>query len=317
MDLLVNDLSINGQFPNVDSFREAINRVMKMRQIAQRFGRFLYCHRNIANANVTNNYSMQQALQYFNQQERLALIVWFQKKGPFWDDIQIHNPDDYLECNGDIVTDKAVGEIGYSNLHGLDRRLVSLIPSSWEFSPITVTFTPDAGDARNIEIINYFEVVGLETDLQVAPIRTTSWRELENICLARCPDLTFLKDAFEPLNGYPFIEGASNRIIILLDTLNKFKCCFNEQGKRTAEGQQIYQDHFTGDRAWFSDSSNDEKSKFKRELTFKHPTAEGKELFCPMHAKINTPLLRIHFSWPIRADEPLFVVYIGPKITKQ
>ena len=27
--------------------------------------------------------------------------------------------------------------------------------------------------------------------------------------------------------------------------------------------------------------------------------------------------LRLHFSWPIRADEPVYVVYVGPKLTKR
>ncbi len=28
------------------------------------------------------------------------------------------------------------------------------------------------------------------------------------------------------------------------------------------------------------------------------------------------PRLRVPFSWPVRADELLYVVYVGPKITK-
>ncbi len=28
-------------------------------------------------------------------------------------------------------------------------------------------------------------------------------------------------------------------------------------------------------------------------------------------------VLRLHFSWPVEADQPVAVVYAGPKITKQ
>ena len=53
MDFLVNDLSLHGQFLDLTSFRGAVERLMAIRQIARRFGRALYCHRNIAQALVT------------------------------------------------------------------------------------------------------------------------------------------------------------------------------------------------------------------------------------------------------------------------
>ena len=42
-----------------------------------------------------------------------------------------------------------------------------------------------------------------------------------------------------------------------------------------------------------------------------------KTLFCPWHGKVQTPQLRVHFSYPIRANEPLYIVYVGPKLTKR
>lgn len=95
------------------------------------------------------------------------------------------------------------------------------------------------------------------------------------------------------------------------------KDCFDDRGKRTPEGHTLYQKHFTGDKAWFSDSSDTEKARFKNELIFKHPANPNEVLFCPWHGKVKTPQLRIHFSWPIREDQPLYIVYVGPKITKR
>ncbi|MEI7996656.1 MAG: hypothetical protein WCH01_17300 [Methylococcaceae bacterium] len=87
--------------------------------------------------------------------------------------------------------------------------------------------------------------------------------------------------------------------------------------RNTDEGNRLYQEHFTGDKAWFSTSSDDEKIEFKNELTFNHPNNKDEKLFCPWHGKIKTPQIRIHFSYPIRADKPLYVPYIGLKITKK
>ncbi len=290
---------------------------MVMRRVAHQFGRALHCHRNMAHAQVTSTLTMPQAIRALTLNEQRALMTWLNRIGPFWEDVRAHNPDDYLECNGDVVTDTAVGEAAHCCIHGIDRRLVSLVPSTWEFSPVTVFWVPDIGERRAVDVVNHSDVEGLEVALRAAPAPIASWEQLKETCIVRCPHLTISKDAFQYLRGYPFAEGAARRILVLLDTLNRLKTCFDDQGQRTPEGQHLYQDHFTGDKAWFSDSSDSEKSDFRSELTFRHPTIEGESLFCTMHGKVKTPQLRIHFSWPVRADEPLFVVYVGPKITKQ
>lgn len=317
MELLVNDLSLHGQFQDLASFREAIERVMAMRQVAQRFGRALYCHRNMANAQVTATLSMPEAVRGFTLEQTRALLSWLHRFGPFWEEVRLHSPDHYLECNGDIVTDTAVGEAGYCCIHGVDRHLVSLIPSNWTFSPVRVTWVPDAAARQTVDVSNHFDVTELEAALEAAPLPIGSWGQLEETAIARCGHLTFSEHAFRPLKGYPFSGGAAQRILILLVTLNRFKSCFDEDGKRTPEGQRLYQDHFTGDKAWFSDSSDTEKREFSNDLAFPHPADANKTLFCPMHGKEKSHQLRIHFSSPINAAEPLYVVYIGQKITRR
>ncbi len=79
----------------------------------------------------------------------------------------------------------------------------------------------------------------------------------------------------------------------------------------------MHRDCFEGDRAWFSDSSDTEKSRFRRELTFPHPEEPAKSLFCPWHGKERHQTLRVHFSWPIQAGKPVYVVYAGPKRMKR
>lgn len=317
VDLLVNDLSLNGQFPDLGSFRESIRRIIAMRQLALRFEVSLHCHRNMSQAQVTPTLIMPQAIQYFSLEERRVLIPWMHQYGPFWEEARLHGSDDYLECNGKVVTDSAVGEAAFCCIHGIERRLVSLSPSSWEFSPIPVTWIPEADEGRFAEVINHWTVDDLEAALRAAPKPLSSWRETKQVSVLRYPLLTFSENAFEPLEGYPFVNGAAHRILILLDTLNQFKACFDDHGERTLEGHRLYQDHFTGDKSWFSDSSDAEKNDFRQKLTFDHPAIEGETLFCPMHGKEKSHQLRIHFSWPVRADEPLFVVYVGPKITKR
>ena len=319
MELIFNELSVHGQFADLATFRAAIGRVMGMRRLMQRCGRELYCHRRVVGSEVMRGMTMPQAVQALDLNSRRALMQWLTRHGPFWEDAREHGGDDYLDCfmyEDRIVTDTAVGEAAFCTLHGLRRGLVSLIPSSWKFSPVPVELHED-DTVRSIAVRNYWDAEELDADLKEAQPPLGTWRDLEAAARSRCRDLTFSVDSFESLRGHPFHEGAADRILLRLIVLQEMRRCFDDSGERTADGHRLYQKHFTGAKAWFSDSSTSEKDDFENELTFPHPSIRGESLFCTWHGKVKWPQLRIHFSWPIRAAEPLYVVYVGPKITKR
>jgi hypothetical protein len=321
VELLINDLSLQGQFQDLTTFKGAIERILAIRKIARRFGRSLHCHRALAYAQVTSTMTMPQAVQALAIDERRALMQWLTQYGPFWEDTRNHQPDDWFDWNDSIVTDTAVGEAAWCCLNGMERNLVSFSPSDWQFSPIPVSQMTEAGIKEKVDILNFWDVANVEAVLQTAPVPLASWEQLAQVVSARCNQLFFTEDAFTHLVGHPFAYSAAQRLIFILDTLNRFKTCFDDEGQRTIEGHQIYRDFFTGKKgdggrgALFSDSSEDEKVRFEAKLTFRHPNDHGKSLFCPWHGKVQTPQLRVHFSSPICADEPLYVVYVGPKIT--
>lgn len=219
MEFYVNDLSIAGQFPDVQDFIDAIERVMQMRDIARQFGRELYCHRNITSAQVTRNHTMQQAIQLFDRNKQRTVMQWFTRTGPFWEDDRQHNDGDYLECRGEIVTNTAIGEAAYCCFHGATRHLISLTPSDWEFTPISVDWILDSEHKRNVAIENHWEPSNWDSLLQSYPPQIMSWDDLADVCRDRCPHLTFAEDSFGHLRGHPYNPGAADRIRILLDTL--------------------------------------------------------------------------------------------------
>lgn len=318
MELLVNDLSVEGQFHDTSTFIDAIDRIMRMRMLAKQFGRKLYCHRNMAFAQVTSDLTLMQVVQHhLKRDQQCAIMQWLKELGPFWDDESMQSGDDYLESNGDVVTSCAVGEAAWCCLHGVARDLVSFTPSSWGFSPIPVTWKLDDTWNRYIDVTNHWKIDDFETALRTAPTPLQTWEQLSELAISRCPNLFFSADCFDPLRGHPFNDGAADRIIALLDILDRLKCSTDDIGQRTPEGHRLYNTHFIGEKAWFTDSSESEKHDFRDELTFSHPENKGKALSCTWHGKVKSPQLRIHFSMPIRADKPLYIVYIGPKITKR
>lgn len=264
---------------------------------------------------------MQRALGKFSESERRSVMGWLTRDGPFWEDSRRHEADEYLECRGDIVTDSAIAEAAYRALHGEECAVTSLVPSDWDFSPIEVHWRREAEGRsdRSTRLANWRDAAALEDSLQDATPPIRSWADLELLSSDQFRNLTFARDCFNPLTGIPFVKSAADRILVLLEILDQLACAFDEDGERTRDGHHIFQSHFTGidDNAWFSDSSNWEKRKFKNQLTFPHPGKANKSLFCTWHGKERRLALRLHFSWPIRAGEPVYIVYAGPKLTKQ
>ena len=315
MELLLNDLSLHGQFPDVTAFRAAIHRVMSLRHLAGSFGRELHSHRNIVNCLITPNTSLHDALQTFSQNEKRSLLQWLTRLGPFWEDTAVSGPDHWMDCGDEIVTETAVGEAAYCQSVGVSRGLVSFAPSRWEYSPVTVRIVSDS--ANEVTVANYWRSPELEVALGEAAPPIASWGQLESVSRTTFLRLTFSADSFSYLDGQPFAPGAAARILIRLGVLDQLMGYVDASGQRTAHGHQLYQSHFTGDRAWFSDSSDSEKREFERELTFPNPRPTGGSLFCTWHGKINHPPFRIHFAWPESPGAPLCVVYVGLKITRR
>ena len=319
VDLFVNERSVHGQFPEPASFRVAFARLMAMRAVAGRFDREVYCSRGLLSAQAVAGMTMPQTIQYFPEAQRRSALSWMTRSGPFWDDIRHHGADDWLESRYEIVTESAVGEAGYRSIHGFASGLISVTPSDWDFSPVTVTWrqTNAEQEDRQTELQNWRTGTALEESMRNAPVPLGSWEDLRRASILRYTGLTFAPVCFDPLMGMPFAKSAAERILVLLNILDQRSRAFDSSGRRTSEGQRLYQDYFTGDKALFSDSSDTEKRSFHSQLTFPHPTDIGKTLLCTWHGKVRHMNLRLHYSWSERVGEPVYIVYVGPKITRR
>ena len=313
MELLFNNLSIHGQFLRLADFRQAIGRVFVMRTLAHDFGRELYCHRNVVNDQINASTSVYEAIQTFTRDQKRSLLLWLNRHGPFWEDVPAHSPDHWLECGNEIVTDTALGEAAFCCTLGIDRRVVSLIPSNWEHTPLLVTMLAD--DTTVIQVHNYWTKAQLELALQDAETPITSWRQLEHFVTSRFLELRFAPEAFHPLRGMPFSFTAAEYIKSRLSTLNYVMACRDEFGNFTSDAKPVLDAHLTRGSAQFSDSSREEKLKFKKELSFPHPDCPGEILDCTWHGKVKPLLIRLHFRWPVPTGEHLYIVYVGRKIT--
>lgn len=316
MHILFNECSLHGQFSNTSEFATALDVLMDMRKTAKKFGREIYCCRNYGSSRVTRQLSLSQAVQYIEKNKCRALMIWFGKTGPYWQDTRQHSGDDYIECQGQVVTDTTIGECAYLQFSDKDAQLASIAPSKWTSRQFEVIWYKSDESCHRQMIFNHISSATLKEKLRDATPPIQSWKNMEDICRNRFDNLYFSDNAFKPLKGIPFKQAAAEHIVSRLHVLSRLKSAHTTKG-RTQEGNSLYQEYFTGQRAQFTDSSPTEKNNFRHEMTFSHPENKGKSIFAPYHGKIRqTPPMRIHFSWPVKSNKPLYVLYIGNKITK-
>ncbi len=318
LELFLNNQSLHGQFHGSTAFRAALDRVMSMRRVAREFDRDVHCDGGILGRDASPDVPVQRAIAWLSPDQRRAAMQWWTRGGPFWDMDRQHGADEWFECQGEIVTDDALGEAAYRKSLGIECDTVSFAPSHWTHSPLTVRWRRNEGfgDLR-LAVENFWETAELRARLQSLEPPTSSWSQLRERSERHFTNLRFGPKCFRPLRGLPFSSAGATRIRALLGILDRFAVAFEPDGSRSVEGQEMYQDYFTGDRGLFSDSSDTEKSRFGDELQFPNPDKAGETISCTWHGKVSHMFLRIHFSWPVRAGEPVYVMYIGQKITRR
>lgn len=303
MDFLLNELSVHGQFATHNDFYVAVDKIMKIRTAIRRAGRDLYCHRNLASANVTAEHAMPQAIQGMELSKRQAWIQWLTKGGPFWAEKRQHSENEWLEVeDGKIVTDSGVGESAFCLINDLPRAAVTFDPSVWMRNPIVVTWRKNEQEQMAVDVTNHWALESVEQMLKTLPPPFDSWESLERHLRNTCDQL-ILADDFMRLNGYPYVKSVGEWIYILMGVLNKLSDGIDDDGNRTDEANELYGVYFKGEAPYFTDESTQNKNNFCQQMTFDDPNGAGKTVFCPWHGKVNSPSnfppVRIHFKWPI------------------
>jgi hypothetical protein len=320
MEFFVNELSLHGQFAGVAEFRMALKEVEDCRKSITQFDRRLYVLRSIGNRPVTHRDSFREAVRQLGDINITRIVMaWIDRHGPFVDDIFVRDPDEYYVSgeSNDVVTDQALGECAARIFRNQSVGLVSFAPSDYAYSPVEVRWHQIPGDVMPCEIDNFWSCSKVLEHLQAYQQPPDSWHALLLILKARYLNLVFAKDLLSYLAAEPFSAAVANRVIQLLQVLDRLAVCFDSEGGRTAEGEQLVEDYFRRSNARITDASEKEKTEreYRSAMTFPNEDGIPTEYF--WHAKISTNVFRIHFSYPIVQNRPVYIAYIGPKLTKK
>ena len=322
MQWFVNDLSLDGQFATLDDFRDAIGPLLSLRMKEPYLRQHLYCSRTLSQRWVTYDHTFQQAVCVMADKDFKRLVLsWITKNGPFWDDERCYNPDDYFEFQTIDVTDQGLGEVARRCVAGMNAGTYSFTASRFDFekSPLQVQQGLAEEPIGWLDIPNVWNIDGLKQEIENVRPEVQNWNETIDYVLHNYPGIVLSKKHIvAQLNPYPFSQYVATRIFELLRVLNTIVEETNDDGGLSDKGIQVLDNHFVGDKAWFTDESPTNKNQYQKELKFPDPEAPENQLFCSWHGKIKTPQFRIHFEWSRPpGQKKIKVVYIGPKITKQ
>lgn len=316
MELFINDLSLHAQFPDPTTFREALRTLFSCHQCARSFNRACYVPRSISTRMVGHTLPFRQAITAFGDINfTRQVMVWIDRQGPFADDVLIRDPNEYYTYGDEIVTDEILGEVAARQNGERPSAIVSFKPSAFTLSPLPVLWHRSDTDKETIPIDNFWDRQTLHSYLEQHDAEIQSWSDMLARARSRFTQLTFFDNLENHLQGEPFSQTIARRALELLDILNRLKTCYTATGERTAEGELLIDNYFRRTNC-FSDSSDTEKNTavYRAAMTFR--LSDGTALECFWHAKINYRYFRIHFS-PIEAHQPLYIAYIGPKLTKK
>ncbi|MBA3532211.1 MAG: hypothetical protein H0T73_09855 [Ardenticatenales bacterium] len=319
MEVFVNEMSLHKQFDSNEAFASALKEVLLVQKICQTANHRLYCLRNIHKRRVLQDgTSFRQALQTYGNKQLLSQVMgWISKYGPFVDDERLHTADDRFEYRNKRVTNRSLGEAAARQMIDMEVATFSFKASKFCHTPLKLLFCLSDDDKTPIDLQNFWERGILEQYFQNLLPEPATWTQMIEQLKIRFPNLDFASNLLSHLEGEPFNITIANTVRERLAVLSRLKECFDEKGQRTEEGNALVKKHFGGGKPHFTDASETEKNDpaFSKRMMFR--LENGEKVPCYWHGKINHRYFRIHFSYPIKKDEPLYIAYIGQKRTKQ
>lgn len=317
--LIINELSLERENTATPRLNQQLIELVELIN-SERIARdTIKCSRNTLNQVVSNDKTLVSHIQSsFSRDRRLQLMSWLANGGPFWDDQRAKVEFDSFNHDDLEVTEHGLGEAGRLSSLGVSVLSFSFEGSTKNFhrTPLPISHSLEEIKLGEYKIENIWNVSNISERIKLSTPEISSWKELLEFAKDSFANLIFLQNPHTDLIPIPFSQGASHRILFLLKTLDQLSEHTNQDGSYSEEAHKIYDLHFKGDKAAFSDESAQNKIDFKNEMTFQDN--DGNSTFAPYHGKVNTPKLRVHYEWP-RPDKQknIKILYIGPKITKR
>ena len=317
MEWILNDLSLKNKYATAADFLTDIEGIVKLRFTNKLINEKLLCPRSIGNIEVINDKLFSQVVLTDAPRDlKQQIMIWVNRKGPFWCDNRIENDDDYFEYNDIDVTDLGLGECARKSI--IKQRVASYSFSGlYDLSPLPIQHGIPEDNLGTYDIENLWTTEQLLESCRESIPEPTTWVEALEQLEQTFPKLIFSIHLIEQVATLPFNLTVYHRMKALCRVLEDYLDSRNERGESTGKTVEILNEHFRGRKAWFSDETDDDIRDFEHQLKFIDTRDDTKKKYS-FHGKIKTPQVRVYFEWPIPSGQrDIQIVYFGPKITKK
>ncbi len=317
VEWILNELSLERRYENSNEFLKELEVLFKFKSENKIFGDSFLCPRGIGDVEVVVNKKFSQVIMTEAPRNiRAPVMSWISKRGPFWCDVRRHTEDDYFEYEKIDVTNKGLGEC--ARKYFLSEHCGSFSFSGpFNISPLAVTHGLPEEPIGIYDIENVWALESALLSLRHFTPKPKSWSDALLSLSSIYTNIIFSPKLIEQISVMPFSFAVYDRMNELCRTLSDYLNSRTDEGKSTPRTDEIYNDHFRGRKAWFSDETDADKRDFEHELKFLD-SRDNKVKNYSFHGKIKTPQVRIYFEWPIlESQKDIQIVYFGPKITKK
>ena len=313
----INDLSLQGQFPDFDALRAVLDPLLQLRAKRAEFKSRILCTRTLSERPAIRETTLREALQNADPTYRRLALTWLANSGPFWEDNRVANPEDYFHYQSHDVTEQGMGEAARRsliNLHAACYSFAEATSKKFQETPLVVGHGLEEDPLGEVEVPNFWRVQDVVAAVTVRP---NSWSELVSIANVQFDQLQLADYLLEPLRQEPYEQSIADAVMRLLEVLHAVGEETLPDSSLTPKGMEIKNRFFTGPTPAFTDESVTNRRTFANELRFPDPADPHRRLDCSWHGKVKRRFYRIHFEWPRPIGQrKVKVVYIGPKITR-
>lgn len=172
MRFFVNERSLHTQFDSIPHFIQSLHVLHACSRVLERHRYRLYCTRTIPQRAVTPTLSFREAVSQSGNRDLIRVVMqWLDRNGPFWQDDQQHNPDEYFTCLGHVVTEGSLAEAAFCSTQGQHTAMVSFDPSDFMIDPLEIIWWHSDVERTTCAVRNCWQVEKI-TDCIVPPQST-------------------------------------------------------------------------------------------------------------------------------------------------
>lgn len=314
MQFFINEASLHGQFMEQKQALSALKRFRSLYQLVEANSLTLFRSGDLKQRPVTEKMMLKDFIASAPHADKFLHLKWIHCLKPCWK-LEPASAGAYVawDCDGEHVVSEgeSIFEASVRKTKEEQVSLLSFSPSDYARTSVTTYVIEE--ESTEVSLENYYDDDHLEAYFQAFAFNVNSWPEFEDCCRSHFKSLDFSKQAFKACNKFPFRYKTVEKLRNLFACLDKV-VSGRISGALDQQAEQLFKIDSN-----FSDASETEKGLKKKPMHFKSPISELREAYY-YHGKFELTEKedgRFHFQWPQTDKTPLYIPYVGPKLTKQ